>query len=78
NKCFKKKTWVQFHELYEISINDLLKAKCNGNIEIKSKLDKKTINSLILCITKSDDISNYHLSLLEGLQGFSQLLQKFS
>lgn len=61
---FKDKTWVQFHELYEFDCKMFLKEHFNGNLEIKGKLKDVTKSAIINCIKRSEDISNYHLTLL--------------
>lgn len=61
---FQKKTWVQFHELYEANATDLLRARFDGDLEVKAQLRIETINALVNCIKRSDDISKYQLSLL--------------
>lgn len=59
-----KTTYVQFHELYEIEQEGLLQAHFRGNIENKSKLRENTVNAIVNCIKKSEDVSRYHLTLL--------------
>lgn len=61
---FHKKTWVQFHEFYEANATDLLKAHFKGDLVVKAQLRIETINALVNCVKRSDDISKYYLSLL--------------
>jgi len=62
--CFKEKTWVQFHELYEIEAGKFLKDHFDCKLEIKGSLKDNTIAAIINCIKRSEDVSNYHLTLL--------------
>lgn len=62
--CFRSRTWIQFHEFYEVSVNDLLRLKFNGIISIVGDLDPVTSRSLVECVKSSDDVSPYYLSLL--------------
>lgn len=61
---FKEKTWVQFHELYEFDPHKFLQAHFDGDLEVKGELKGNTINAIINCIKRSEDVSNYHLTLL--------------
>lgn len=61
---FKEKTWVQFHELYEIDRHKFLQAHFKGDMDVKGELKGNTICAIINCIKRSEDISNYHLTLL--------------
>lgn len=61
---FKEKTWIQFHDIYEFKCQEFLQAHFKGDLTIKSELKELSITSIIACIKKSDDISNYHLDLL--------------
>ena len=61
---FRLKTWIQFEEIYELKAQDLLDAHYKGLVEVKGQLKENTINSIIKCIKKSQDITNYQLSLL--------------
>lgn len=61
---FKGKTWVQFHELYEFEPQRFLQAHFKGDLEIKGSLKENTINAIRNCIKRSEDVSQYHLSLL--------------
>lgn len=61
---FRLKTWVQFEEIYELKAQDLLDAHYKGLVEVKGQLKENTINSIIKCLKKSQDITNYQLSLL--------------
>ncbi|MEK6690282.1 MAG: hypothetical protein AABY78_03130 [Nitrospirota bacterium] len=61
---FKEKTWVQFHELYEIESGKFLKDHFDGKLEVKGTLKVNTISAIINCVKRSEDVSNYHLTLL--------------
>ena len=61
---FSKKTYIQFHNVFEFKCQEFLKAHFKGDLTIKSELKELSINAIIACIKKSDDISNYHLELL--------------
>ncbi len=63
--CFPAKTWVQFHEIFEFNNHTFLQDHFNGKLNIKGTLPTNTINAIINCIKKSDDISKYHLQLLK-------------
>lgn len=62
---FKEKTWIQFHELYEFEASKFLQAHFKGELEIKGELKGQTISAIINCIKRSEDVSNYHLTLLQ-------------
>lgn len=62
--CFRIKTWVQFHEIYEFDNKLFLQAHFNGNLDVKGALPVNIINAIDKCVKNSDDISKYHLSLL--------------
>lgn len=62
---FQERTWVQFHELYEFDRKKFLQEHFNGNLEVKGKLRENTIKAIINCIKRSDDVSSYHLMLLQ-------------
>ena len=66
---FIKKTWIQFDptSFYELSAIDLLNAKLKGDIIIENRnhqINETSMNYILGCIAKSDDISLYHLQLL--------------
>jgi len=61
---FKKDTWLQFYDLYELDGRDLLKDKFNGLVELCGTLREQTINEVLNCIRKSEDVSDYHLKLI--------------
>ncbi len=61
---FNLKTWVQFDEIYELKASDLLNAHYSGLVDIKGTLKENTINAIINCIKRSQDITNYQLSIL--------------
>jgi len=64
--CFVKKTWVQFDptSLFEYSYPELLEKYSAHKLHIQGKLSEKTINSIIDCIMRSEDISKHHMLLL--------------
>ncbi len=61
---FPLKTWVQFHELYELSDDELVRTRLENHWEKKGQLRDQTITAILNCIKKSEDVSAYHLSLL--------------
>lgn len=61
---FPKKTWVQFFEIFEANYQEFIKQHFDLGLEVKCELKTETINAIINCIKKSDDVSAYHLSLL--------------
>lgn len=61
---FKEKTWVQFHELYEFEAGKFLKDHFDGKLVVKGTLKANTIVAIINCVKRSEDVSNYHLTLL--------------
>ena len=60
-----KKTWVQFFEIFEAVYDEFIKQHFELRLEVKGELKPQTINAIINCIKKSDDVSPYHLSLLK-------------
>lgn len=62
---FLEKTWVQFHEIFEFKAKEFLSAHFKGDLEINATLRDQTIRAIINCVTKSPDISSYHLELLK-------------
>ena len=64
-QCFKEKTRVQFHEIYEFDNHSFLQAHFKGELDVKGKLPEQIINAVVNCVKKSDDISKYHLHLLK-------------
>lgn len=64
-KGFHDKTWVQFDELFEFDYNKLLEARFKGALEIILELEAQTINAIVNCVKKSEDISKHHLTLLK-------------
>jgi len=65
-KPFQYKTWIQFdrNSLFEISAQEFLQESFNKHITIIGDIDINTINALVNCIKKSEDISVYQLELL--------------
>lgn len=63
--CFPSKTWVQFYDIYEFEGQTFLRDHFNGKLNIKGTLPTYTINAIINCIKKSDDVSKYYLQLLK-------------
>lgn len=61
---FPKDTWLQFNELYELHIQELLDLHFKKSVKIIGTLREQTINEIINCIKKSDDISDYRLKLI--------------
>jgi hypothetical protein len=61
---FLQKTWVQFFEIFEANYAEFIKQHFSLGLEVKGQLQPSTINAVINCIKKSDDVSGYHLSLL--------------
>jgi len=62
---FPKKTWAQFFEIFEIDYDEFIKQHFKLRLEVKGELKPQTINAIINCIKRSDDVSPYHLSLLK-------------
>jgi hypothetical protein len=62
---FPKKTWVQFFEIFEAIYDEFIKQHFELRLEVKGELKQQTINAIINCIKRSDDVSAYHLSLLK-------------
>lgn len=62
---FRKKTWVQFHELYPFNHQALLKAKLGGDIQEKGQLREQTTRALLNCMRKSEDLSPVELGWLK-------------
>jgi len=56
---------VQFYEIFEADYKELLQQHFEKAVTIERELKPDTINAIINCIRKSDDVSQYHLSLLE-------------
>ncbi|MBF0553918.1 MAG: hypothetical protein HQK96_05090 [Nitrospirae bacterium] len=63
--CFTKKTYVQFHELYEFDSQIFLKGHFEGKIDVKCTLTDSIIRAIVNCVRKSEDVSPYHLNLLK-------------
>ncbi len=63
--CFLEKTWIQFYEIFEFNNGNFLNDHLKGNLKIIGCLKSTTIQAIINCIKRSEDISNYHLSLLK-------------
>jgi hypothetical protein len=62
---FRRKTWVQFFEMFEANYDEFVKEHFELGLEVRGELRKETISAIINCIKKSDDVSIYHLSLLK-------------
>lgn len=62
---FKKKTCVQFHDLYLLNYKDMLSAKFDGKVTVQMELEASAINGIVNCVRKSEDTSNFHLALLK-------------
>jgi len=62
---FPKKTWIQFHTIFEFDAIGLLQLKFKGIVTMIADLRDQTINAIINCIKKSDDVSIYHLELIK-------------
>jgi hypothetical protein len=61
---FPKKTWVQFYRVFKFGQEIFLKLIQKGDIEKKAVLKPQTIQALINCIGKSEDIPYYDLQLI--------------
>ena len=61
---FRENTWIQFYELFELDTAGFLNDHFKGNLEIKGCLRTETIQAIVNCIKKSEDVSNYHMRLL--------------
>jgi hypothetical protein len=62
---FPKRTWVQFFEIFEFNHDEFIKQHFELGLKVKAELKPQTINAIINCLKKSDDVSAYHLSLLK-------------
>ena len=62
--CFKLKTWVQFHEIYELDAVELLQRHASGQVREVGELPPETGRAIVNCVKRSDDISPYQLSFL--------------
>lgn len=62
---FNKPTWIQFDDFYIKPANELLVEKLTlRKIDVVHTLSDATIRAIIICAKKSQDISNYQLTLL--------------
>jgi hypothetical protein len=58
-------TWVQLHEIFEFSKEELLKAHfVDKTCTVKNCLPDRMIRAILNCIWKSEDISQFHIDLL--------------
>lgn len=65
---FPLKTWVQFNEFYLLEAQKLLSAHLKDKtVEIYGNLKNQTISAIVNCAKRSEDISEYHLSLLNAV-----------
>jgi hypothetical protein len=62
---FPKRTWVQFFEIFEVSHDEFIKQHFELGLQVKVELKPETINAIVNCIKRSDDVSVYHLSILK-------------
>ena len=62
---FKFDTWVLLYEPYEMNAQAFLKAKFAGHAEVKATLKPDLLRAIINCFSRTDDCSDYHLSLLK-------------
>lgn len=62
---FRKDTWVLLYEPYVIDASKFLKAKFSGQANISIYLEENLLRAIINCFKKSQDCSEYHLSLLD-------------
>jgi hypothetical protein len=62
---FPKKTWVQFHEYYNISQERLFNLRDRQIIIKKADLRDQTVRAIINCISRSEDISGLYLSMIQ-------------
>ena len=63
---FPLNTWIQFFEIFEFNFQYFLNGKFKGDLEIVGQLKEQTINEIVNCIKRSDDITKYQRSLLSG------------
>jgi len=61
---FNQKTWIQFHEYYNVSQERLFNLRDRGIITKKAELREQTIRAIINCISRSEDICPLYLSML--------------
>ena len=61
---FLKRTWVQFFEIFELNHDEFLMQHFELGLQARGELKSETINAIVNCIKRSDDVSAYHLSLL--------------
>ena len=57
-------TWIQLYDFYEISHERFMMEFLSGRLDIKGDLPEQMVNALINCAKRSDDISEYQLSLI--------------
>jgi hypothetical protein len=61
---FPFNTWIQFFDIYELDLQYFLNGKFKGDLEIVGQLKEQTINEIVNCVKRSDDITQYQRSLL--------------
>lgn len=62
---FPKNTWLQFYELYGLTLNEFLDLHKNNGLEWKGKLKEITCKQIRNCIKKcKKDIGKYYLKFL--------------
>jgi hypothetical protein len=64
---FNEKTWVQFdpNSVFEFAPAKLVSDSFQNYIKIIGCLEDCHINAIVNCFKKSEDISEYHISLLD-------------
>jgi hypothetical protein len=76
---FKKDTWVQLYEIYEIPPNDI---DNNKEITVKGALDVNMIDDIVNCLflAEEENIPSVHKKLLRPplQQSLSKLQEKFN
>jgi len=66
-ELFKRDTWIIF-ELYEIKLDSLLKDAFDKRIQTIGKLKDQSLKAILNCISKSDDISGFHMDVINGMR----------
>ena len=62
---FEEKTWIQLHEVFEISLPSFLQDRFRKEVEVKATLKEQTIRAIVNCLKKSPDLTRYQQELLE-------------
>lgn len=63
---FDKATWVLFDPIIEYSFKKELEEHFKNNLETTTILREETIRAIINCLTQSEDITPYQISLINS------------